>query len=162
MIELLKQFSVEQVILFVFILALAIKGIFDFTDWVSQKNKAKFEKDYQKMKDGDAILKRQEELEQRYQESVENYAHLKDEITNFSESVMQNLQVINKSMMHDIKQWIIERYKLYTKQGWIAIEDLNMLEYRFADYEALGGNSTIPALMDELRALPKYPKDILE
>jgi hypothetical protein len=40
--------------------------------------------------------------------------------------------------------------------GWINISQLDMIEARFEDYKALGGNSTIPSLMEELRALPKH------
>lgn len=157
MIDLLKQFTVEQIIIFVFTLALAIKGIIDFWDWITKKNKAKFDKDYQKIKDNDAIVKEQEELEEHYKDISDKYNVLDEKINSFSTEVMNNLKVINKSMMHDIKQWIIEQHRAYMKQGWIDITDLNMLEYRYADYEALGGNSSIPTLMDELRALPKYP-----
>lgn len=159
MLELLKQFSVEQTVLFVICLALAIKGVIDFWDWITKKNKAKFDKDYQVLKDNDAILEEQKELEEHYKDISEKYNTLDEKLNTFSTEVMENLKIINTSMMHDIKQWIIEQHKFYMKQGWINIIDLNMLEYRFSDYESLGGNSTIPTLMDELRALPKYSPD---
>lgn len=162
MLKLLESFTVEQTIFFLIVLALAIKGIFDFCDWITKKNKAKFDADYEKIKDHDAIIAKQEDLEQHYQELNNSYSELSGEFLGFSSTVNEDLQVIKKSMMHDIKQWIIQQHKKHMDKGWVAIEDLNMLEYRFADYQALGGNSTIPALMDELRALPKYPKDRLE
>ena len=159
MLDLLKQFSVEQTVIFIFCLALAIKGIVDFWDWIVTKNKAKFNADYQTIKNNDAIVEEQKELEEHYKDISEKYDTLDKKLNIFTTDIRKNLEIINKSMMHDIKQWIIEKHKFYIKQGWIAIEDLNMLEYRFADYEALGGNSTIPTLMDELRALPKFPQN---
>lgn len=156
MLDLLKQFSIEQIFIFIFMLALAIKGIIDFWDWISAKIKAKFNADYQTIKNNDAIIEEQKELEEHYKDISEKYNTLDEKINILSTEIMKNLEIINKSMMHDIKQWIIEQHKFYMKQGWIGIVDLNMLEYRFADYEALGGNSTIPTLMDELRSLPKF------
>ena len=156
MLDLLKQFSIEQIFIFIFMLALAIKGIIDFWDWISAKNKAKFNEDYQTIKNNNAIIEEQKELEEHYKDISGKYDALDEKLNIFSTEIMKNLEIINKSMMHDIKQWIIEQHKFYMKQGWIGIVDLNMLEYRFADYEALGGNSTIPTLMDELRSLPKF------
>ena len=162
MLKLLENFTVEQTILFIVMLALAIKGILDFYDWLRKRNKARFDADYEKIKDHDAIITKQEDLEQHYQELKDNYNSLSEEFSGFSSVVNDDLKIIKKSMMHDIKQWIIQQHKKHMDKGWVAIEDLNMLEYRFADYQALGGNGTIPSLMDELRALPKYPKDRLE
>ena len=156
MLDLLKQFSIEQIFIFIFMLALAIKGIVDFWDWIAKKNKAKFNADYQTIKNNDAIIEEQKELEEHYKDISGKYDTLDEKLNVFSTEIMKNLEIINKSMMHDIKQWIIEQHKFYMKQGWIGIVDLNMLEYRFADYQALGGNSTIPTLMDELRSLPKF------
>ena len=162
MLKLLESFSVEQAIIFIVMLALAIKGVSDFYDWLRKRNKEKFDADYEKIKDHDAIISKQEELEQHCQNLSNNYIELSEDFSTFSSVVNDDLQVIKKSMMHDIKQWIIQQHKEHMKKGWVAIEDLNMLEFRFADYQALGGNGTIPSLMDELRALPKYPKDRLE
>jgi hypothetical protein len=162
MLKLLENFTVEQTIFFLIVLALAIKGILDFYDWLRKKNREKFDADYEKIKDHDAIVAKQEDLEQHYQELNNSYSELSGEFLGFSSVVNDDLKIIKKSMMHDIKQWIIQQHKKHMDKGWVAIEDLNMLEYRFADYQALGGNGTIPSLMDELRALPKYPKDRLE
>lgn len=159
MLDLFKQFSVEQIVIFIICLALAVKGVIDFYDWIVSKNKAKFNADYQTLKNNDAIVEEQKELEEHYKDISEKYNILDDKLNTFTTEIMENLKIINTSMMHDIKQWIIEQHKFYMKQGWIEIVDLNMLEYRFADYESLGGNSTIPTLMDELRSLPKFPPE---
>lgn len=159
MLDLFKQFSVEQIVIFIICLALAVKGVIDFYDWIVSKNKAKFNADYQTLKHNDAIVEEQKELEEHYKDISEKYNILDDKLNTLTTEIMENLKIINTSMMHDIKQWIIEQHKFYMKQGWIEIVDLNMLEYRFADYESLGGNSTIPTLMDELRSLPKFPPE---
>ena len=145
MVELFSNFSLTQIILFITLLACAVKGIIDFLDWVKEKYQQKFDTDYTKKQD----------LEDFKMMHLQ-YNELDNKINNLTESIQQSFAVINTAMMHDIKQWIIERHKYYIDKGWISIGELDMIEFRYADYKALGGNSTIPTLMEELRTLPKH------
>lgn len=159
MLELLEHFTIEQTVLFVSCLALAIKGVIDFCDWVKQKNKNKYDSQYKKQHKDEEIIENQKKIEKEYQELRNDYNTVEEKINDLSDAIMKNLKIINKAMMHDIKQWIIEKHNFYMKQGWIKISELDMIEHRYKDYVNLGGNSTIPTLMAELRILPKHKND---
>lgn len=149
MLNLLKAFSIEQILIFCVLLALAIKGVLEFYDWV----KARYKKDFNKKIDE---IEKDKQLEEDYNIIKDKCDEQEAKLTEFIFYVTKNLEIISKAMMHDIKHWIIAQHEFYMEQGWIDIDDLNMIEYRFSDYTNLGGNSTIPTLMKELRELPKH------
>ena len=156
MIDLLKSFTVEQVIIFIIMLALGIKGLIDFCDWVKNKNSNRFKKDYIERKQNEDLRERTKRLEENF-DKYHHYAEsLDNKIADLTDTMNDNFKVINVAIMHDIKQWIINQHKYYIELGWINISQLDMIEARYEDYVALGGNSTVPGLMEELRALPKH------
>ena len=145
MIDLFSNFSLTQIVFFITFFACAIKGISDFFDWIKEKYQEKFDEDY-KATQGTEDFK----LMQLHYDELDN------KINSLSVSIQQSFAVINTAIMHDIKQWIIDKHKYYIDKGWISISELDMIEFRYMDYKALGGNSTIPPLKEELRALPKH------
>jgi len=156
MIDLLKSFSVEQVIIFIFMLALGIKGLIDFIDWVKSKNEQKFQEDYKELRSQEDVQEDIEELQKNYSRYYQYAESLDNKITDITNTMNENFKIINTALMHDIKQWIINQHKYYIELGWINISQLDMIEARYQDYVSLGGNSTVPGLMEELRALPKH------
>lgn len=156
MIDLLKTFTLEQMIVFILMLALGIKGLVDFVDWIKGKNVKKFEEDYDERKEAECQKEKIKNLEENFEKYHQYAESLDTKIAGLSEQMNENFKVINIAIMHDIKQWIINQHKYYIELGWINVSQLDMIEARFEDYQALGGNSTIPALMEELRALPKH------
>lgn len=156
MIDLLKSFTVEQVVIFIAMLALGIKGLIDFCDWVKNKNSDRFKKDYDEKRENEELKEKTKQLEESFDQCHQYVESLDTRIEDLTETINDNLKVINIAMMHDIKQWIINQHKYYIELGWINISQLDMIEARYEDYKALGGNSTVPGLMEELRALPKH------
>ena len=156
MIDLIKAFSIEQILLFIVMLALGIKGLIDFIDWVKSKNSDRFKKDYRNIKKSKDLEDRQKTVEEKL-ELYHKYADTLDRRMNdITETMNENFRIINAALMHDIKQWIIDQHSYYMEEGWISIVQLDMIEARYKDYVALGGNSIIPTLMRELRELPKH------
>lgn len=156
MVNLLKTFSVEQTILFTVMLALSIKGVIDFIDWVKSKNSKQFKKDYKNMEEAKLTKEKYKELETKLDNYHEHAESLDRKLTTITATMDENFKIINAALMHDIKQWIIDQHKFYIDQGWISIVQLDMVEARYKDYVALGGNSIVPTLMRELRELPKH------
>lgn len=156
MVNLLKTFSVEQTILFTVMLALSIKGVIDFIDWVKSKNSKQFKKDYKNMEEAKLTKEKYKELETKLDNYHEHAESLDRKLTTITATMDENFKIINAALMHDIKQWIINQHKFYIDQGWISIVQLDMVEARYKDYVALGGNSIVPTLMRELRELPKH------
>lgn len=154
MIELVEHFSFYQIIVFIVLIAAAVKGAIDFYDWAKDKLKTHFDKDYQSA---------QNELseEQRFEENEEKIKKLEED----QEVIIATLDKLNGKMdmlidsdKDDIKSFLTREhhYFCYT-QGWIDDYSLECCERRYAHYKDEGGNSFIEGFMKELRALPKRP-----
>lgn len=145
MIQLLKNFSWEQIILFAVLLALAIKGCVSFFDWVSERNK-KVHKQYQKPI----------EFQNNLQEHDEQIAKIQEQIQSLTDMV--NLLI--ESDRDDIKAFITREYHYFCYQkGWIDDYSLDCIEKRYTHYQAEGGNSFVSTMMEDLRDLPRREPD---
>lgn len=150
LIELLNQFTLPQIILFIILLAIVIKEIYDFVDWGKSK-----------------IDKRDESLKHDYDLSLENENRLDRLETNMSKltedvnHITDKVDLLVKSDRDDIKAFITREHHYFCyKVGWIDDYSLDCLEHRFEHYRKENGNSFIEGLMNEVRALPKTdPKE---
>lgn len=143
MIDMLQQYSITDIMIFTVFLALAIKGIISFFDWVKERAtqhfKAKEDQDRQEVDQNDKINSILES-----QNAILAQIHEMRDI----------IDILEASDRDAIKSYITKEYKYYTKEGWIDDYSLEILEKRFHHYELEGGNSFILKLMEELRALP--------
>ena len=154
MAELLSQYTIPQIILFIAALIFIVKGVQDTIDFFKNKYNQKFNKDY------DAKTK-EIRLEEFYEMTGEQHKEVMMEMEKVSESVNQLSQRIDKlteSDMHDIKQFIVREYHYFVEQKkWIDDYSLDTILLRYADYKQEGGNSYIEMLIDEIKKLPKHP-----
>ena len=167
MVNLLNTFTIEQIIMAVVLIALAIKGIVDYMKWIKDKNKEKFEEGY-KQKQKDEILDKYEEVNADMQKRMANcYSSIEGKIDQLADSMSkrmngmeEQLKILTDSDMHDIKSWIVEKHHTYIKKGWIDDFSMDLVEKRYSDYVKEGGNSYIHNLVEELRTLPhKSPEN---
>ena len=154
MAELLSQYTIPQIILFIAALIFIIKGVQDTIDFFKNKYSQKFNKDY-KTKTKDI------RLEEFYEMAGEQHKEVMMEIEKVSESVdhlSQRIDRLTESDMHDIKQFIVREYHYFVEQKkWIDDYSLDTILLRYADYKQEGGNSYIEMLIDEIKKLPKHP-----
>lgn len=154
MAELLSQYTIPQIILFIIALVFIIKGLWDTVDYFKNKYNQKFNKDY------DAKTK-EVRLEEFYEMAGEQHKEVMTEIEKVSESVdhlSQRIDKLTESDMHDIKQFIVREYHYFVEQKkWIDDYSLDTILLRYADYKQEGGNSYIEMLIDEIKKLPKHP-----
>lgn len=154
MAELLSQYTIPQIILFIAALIFIIKGVQDTIDFFKNKYNQKFNKDY------DAKTK-EIRLEEFYEIAGEQHKEVMLEIEKVSESVdhlSQRIDKLTESDMHDIKQFIVREYHYFVEQKkWIDDYSLDTILLRYADYKQEGGNSYIEMLIDEIKKLPKHP-----
>ena len=150
LIEILQQFSFFEIILFIILLAIAIKELIDFIDWAKQKitKREDFIKDKQKDE----------------QNQEERLTKIEDSIGNLTENVSCITKKVNclvDSDRDDIKAFITREHHYFCyKMGWIDDYSLDCLEKRFQHYIEENGNSFAETLMNDIRALPKGdPKD---
>ena len=141
LIQLLTQFDMTTILIFIILIALSAKGIITFFDWVKERIMKMFNKQ----------SKKERELEQLQQQEIDI-----EELRKNIESIQSNINLLIESDKDDIKAYITEKHHFYCyQQKYIDDYTLNCLEKRFSHYEAEGGNSFVHNLMDELRALPK-------
>ena len=154
MAELLSQYTIPQIILFIAALIFIVKGVQDTIDFFKNKYNQKFNKDYD-------TKTKEIRLEEFYEMAGEQHKEVMMEMEKVSESVNQLSQRIDKlteSDMHDIKQFIVREYHYFVEQKkWIDDYSLDTILLRYADYKQEGGNSYIEMLIDEIKKLPKHP-----
>ena len=157
MLELLKAYSVEQILIFCVMLLFAIKSAVDLAEWMYEKYTKKFNKDY-------SVLEKEEDTEEKYNELKNQLDTLMSEFHGFSqrmENKMENIdsQLIQlaQSDMHDIKSWMVEKHHQLIEAGWVDDFTMDTIEKRFDDYKKENGNSYVEGLVNEIRALPHHP-----
>lgn len=154
MAELLSQYTIPQIILFIIALVFIIKGLWDTVDYFKNKYNQKFNKDYD-------TKTKEIRLEEFYEMAGEQHKEVMMEIEKISDSVenlSKRIDKLTESDMHDIKQFIVREYHYFVEQKkWIDDYSLDTILLRYADYKQEGGNSYIEMLIDEIKKLPKHP-----
>ena len=152
--KLFSTYSVSEVITFLILLALAIKGLVTFFDWAYARVKQIFA---QQQKEED----KEKQISQHFQKEE---ASIKDLIKNQQKLQEEMLKLTNKvdmliaSDMDSIKSYLTDKHHYFCyRQKWIDDYNLECCEKRYGHYTAEGGNSFIGNFMDDLRGLPNQP-----
>lgn len=141
MIELLSRYSINDIIIFIILLALAFKGVFSFFSWMGDFLK-------QTVHHAEAPQK----LAQVIKQQKEEINDLKKCLSQLNDSV----HLLIKSDKDAIKAYITREHHYFVyEQKWIDDYSLDCLQKRFVHYQEQGGNTFVLDLMQELRALPK-------
>lgn len=144
MLELLNNYSVMEIITFIILLSIAVKGVVDFIDWIKGKLKALYTK------------------EKSEEDEIQRITNLETSIEKINKSVDELTDKINLLVESDkdaIKAYITKEHHYYCyERRWIDDYSLDCLEKRFAHYIEEKGNSFVENLMDEIRALPREPR----
>ena len=156
MIELFKNFSVLEIVMFIVFLAAAIKGSISFYDWAKTKIRSKYDTEYNHTNKINSIHNRTEENDKRITK-LEN-DQLK--ILNTLEKLGSKIDMLIESDKDDIKSFLTREHHYFCYvQGWIDDYSLECCERRYVHYQAENGNSFIGGFMADLRALPKHPPE---
>ena len=156
--ELIQNYSVGQIVLFIFVLMSAVKAFWTLVEFFTEKIKNRFSKE-QKKEDHDKEVKNQLE------ECNEKLDFLTDSLQSFSgncearfEKIEGRLDLLSNSDRDDIKSFIVREYHYFVEQkGWVDDFSLDVLEKRYSHYKEEGGNSYISNLMERIRQLPHSP-----
>ena len=149
MLELLSKFSVEQILVFLVLLAIAIKSIVEFVDWV----KSRLNKHDDKTKKTVDYHRETKEWRKSVEGDIANFVGCLNEITS-------KVDLLMASDKDAIKAYITREHHYFCYQkGWIDDYSLDCLERRYQHYVDENGNSFIKQLMDEVRELPRQPKN---
>ena len=145
MAELFQKYGTTEIIQFIIILALAVKGFVSFIEW---------------------MLPRLKKMLNRADKPFRNQYTLKQQaaqITNIKQSINKLETMINtliQSDRDDIKAFITREHHYFVYQkGWIDDYSLDCIQKRYSHYVEQGGNSFIRGLMEQIRRLPKKSTD---
>ena len=153
MAALLSEFTIGQIVLFVVLLAAAVKGIIEFMKWFSSTMKEKVHREERPEK----IQQRLEEMGQIHAEEVAKLQQRDEELQKGIDDLKANVNVLIESDRSSTLAWITGRHHFFEEKGWIDDFSLMTIEKRFAHYKQEGGNSFAEDLMVDLRKLPKQP-----
>lgn len=143
MVALLQMYSLEQIIIFIVMLSLAVKGCINFLDWLSVRLKVHVEN-----------IQKPERLE----EHLEIHSQAIEDIQNAIKNLQHTMNILIESDRDAIKTFITRQHHYFSYQKkWIDDYSLNCIEKRYEHYKDQGGNSFIGTFMEELRALPRKP-----
>lgn len=137
-----NAYTITEIIVFVILLAIAIKGLVTFIDWATERLKKKFKKD--------SVIEKKRDLVEKYFKQQQNMQEQLELITN-------KIELLVLSDKEDIKAYITERHHYFCNKGWIDNYHREILEKRFGYYKKEGGNSFILGFMEDIRELPSQP-----
>jgi hypothetical protein len=165
MIELLKSYSLSEIIIFFIIFCLAVKESISFYDWYKNRIQQSYNKNLKEKEDKDNVQKELDDMKKMLAEKEKIFSEKKEEISigfkqinNNIDYLMNRINILIDSDKDDIKAFITREHHYFCYQkGWIDDYSLDCIEKRFEHYRQEKGNSFAETLMNELRALPKQP-----
>ena len=137
---LMEMYSIEQIILFIVVFAVAVKGLIDFYDWARKRV-------------GVAIDTKNEK--DKIREDIDKLLDMQVEQNKIIDELTQSVELLLKSDKDEIKAWITEKHHYFVYElKYIDDYSLDCIEKRYAHYKAEGGNSFVADLMEDIRSLP--------
>ena len=134
---LLSTFGVGQIILFAFMLAVAIKEAIELFSFFHYK----FEHRY-----------KQKRTQDEGKENLEQIQHELSQLTVTVNKISEKIDVLQASDKDAIKSWVVMLYRKYKgNPAELDSMEMDLLERRFGHYTQEGGNSYVSELMEELR-----------
>lgn len=142
--KLFSTFSITEIVMFIILLAIAIKGFVTFFDWAKERLSKKFKKEG-----------KQEKIEHTVNKYFEQQQEMKEQLN----SIADRIELLISSDKEDIKAYITESHRKFCDLGWIDNYHREIIEKRFSYYRQEGGNSFILSFMEDLRELPSKPPE---
>lgn len=154
MAELLANYSMSEILIFVITIALALKGIVEFIDWTKERGKKYFDKETTSVEQ----IKKLEEKNAEQDEKITQILDSQNKIQENMDIIIKQIQSLISSDRDSIKTYITKDHHYFCYEaGWIDDYNLDCLEKRYQKYVEEGGNSFISSLMEEIRSLPRQP-----
>lgn len=160
MTDLFNNYSVSEIVVFIVVLAFAVKELVTFFDWSKDRLRKVYDKDYKSAEHEKELRNEIDDLNKFYDEKKrvdDTFA----KIDRTFEKINQRIDMLIESDKEDIKSYITEKHHFFVySQGWVDDYSMECLERRFAVYKQEHGNSFVEGLMNEIRALPKQPPEM--
>lgn len=150
--KLLTQYSLTEILIFLFILGAALKTTITMIDWFWERLIKIFKKQQAQQEHQNCFNEHVEKSEKQIQELYEMHAKTEENL----DKILNSIQLLINSDKDDIKAWITEKHHYYCyERKYIDDYSLDCIEKRYTHYRNEGGNSFIEDLMKDIRRLPK-------
>ena len=137
MLDLLKNYSLTEIIAFIITLSFAIKGVVDFYDWAKNRLTKTTDKIYT-----------DKEMQKKVLDTLESH---NEQIEKMSKAI----NILIASDKDDIKAWITQQHHYFCYElGYIDDYNLQCIEARYVHYKEEDGNTFIDGFMKDIRNLP--------
>lgn len=154
MLDLLKEYSVSQILILLVFIAIAIKEVIQFIDWAKQRTLQSVNESTSSIE----LIKKIEEKDREQDHKIEQILEAQKNSSENIDLILQQIQSLIKSDRDAIKAYITKEHHYFCYEvRWIDDYNLDCLEKRYQRYVEEGGNSFIESLMEEVRALPRRP-----
>ena len=153
MLELLTTYSIAEILMFVVMLAIAIKEVVTFVEWAVTKLRQLFKKGFNEDKERENVYEKIRKEDKKIEDLAAEQKHICEYLT----IIANKVDLLIDSDKNDIKTWITEKHHYFCyEKKWIDDYSLEGIERRYKNYRERG-NSYIGKLMQDLRALPNTP-----
>lgn len=137
MLDLLKNYSLTDIAIFIVMLSFAIKGAVDFYDWAKNRLNKTTDKKYT-----------DKEMQKKVLDTLESHSTQIDKMS-------KAINILITSDKDDIKAWITQQHHYFCyKLGYIDDYNLQCIEARYVHYKEEDGNTFIDGFMKDIRNLP--------
>lgn len=156
--KLFAQLSLTQIVLYAFLLFVAVKEVWGIVDFFKDKVKKKISKEKEEDKSEEEIVSSLKDIATGLEGLREEFKEHKNNISKTLISYQDQLDTLIESDRDDIKADIVKQYHYFVdNKKWIDDFSLDTLERRYFHYKEEGGNSYIKGLMEKIRQLPNKP-----
>ena len=156
--KLFANLSPTQVILYAFLIFVAIKEVWGLVDFFRDKVRKKINQEKSEEKDEEKIISSLEKISTELIELTGEFEEHKTNINKALNSYQEQLDILIESDRDDIKADIVKQYHYFVEnKQWIDDFSLDSIERRYQHYKDEGGNSYVRGLMEKIRQLPNKP-----
>lgn len=150
--DLLTQYSLTDILVFLFILITALKTTLVSVEWLWERISKIFKKQQKDAEHQEDFTKHVQESEKQIKELYELHSKTEANLN----KIIDSIQLLINSDKDDIKAWITEKHHYYCyEKRHIDDYSLDCIEKRYTHYKNEGGNSFVEDLMRDIRRLPK-------
>lgn len=147
MLALLKSYSVGEIIIFMVILALAVKEVISLYQYFAKGLSDNFNKKYKKEESFNDLSDKINQLTIMVKQLQEDNKQQNEKIENLIDSDVQ-----------DIRSWIVQQHHACQHGKQLDTFEMDCIEKRYGCYDKEGGNSYIHNLVDEIRKMNNSQK----
>ena len=151
MIELLTNYSLGEIFIFLVLTAIAFKEIVTFLDWANEKARKKVKKQQQPQTISQKLNKAIQQQDQEIVVLQQDMKQIQQAIKNLNDKI----EMLISSDRDSIKAWLTAQHHYFMEKGTIDYYSFDCISRRYAHYKEQGGNTFIDDIMEDINNLPK-------